>query len=78
MNGTQRKHGKTIGYIVTSDNGAQSVCYGLFDEKHRILLGGNPATIFKKLSHAKRAIRDSLKERDDRQFRITRVAFVSD
>lgn len=79
MNGTQRKHGKTIGYIVTSDNGAQCICHGWNDVRNRILLHGDVATIFKTRGQAQRAIRATRidDEKNDRRFDIVRVAFVS-
>lgn len=78
MNGSQRKHRKSVGYIVEIGNGgAGSLCYGLTNAKKWLLLFGNPVTVFKKLAHARRAIKETKEEKPEWTDRMTvrRVAF---
>lgn len=72
MNGTMLKHGKTVGYIVLekggwSGGGVGTLCHGYQDARQRILLHGNPVTLFKSRRAAERAIRDSLTEGSERR-----------
>lgn len=79
MKGSLRKHGKAIGYIVTSDNGAQCVCRGWSDVRNRILLHGDVATIFTTRRQAQQAIRATRldSQANDRRFDIVRVASLA-
>lgn len=78
MNGTARKHGKTIGYVVNVRNyGVGTDCHGLKDITRHILLCGQPATIFPTRRLAQRAVRDTLRESVALRCEIVRVALLA-
>lgn len=83
MKGTMIQHGTTCGYIVVGSHGhAGSVCHGWNDpRKERILLGGNPATLFSSRAVAKRAIKmndEALKDCPRPAWNVVRVAYVKE
>lgn len=73
MNGSMRKHGKAVGYLVECDGKVQSACFGYSDANRIVMLGGNPATLFKSRREAQRAIDASVKDRPG-HYSIVRVA----
>jgi hypothetical protein len=75
MNGTARKHGKKVGYVVHLHGiGIGTDCHGYEDAADHELLCGNFATLFDTLSQAKRAVRDSQRIHPETRYSIIRVA----
>lgn len=75
LNGTLRKHGKTLGYVVErSGGGIGSDCHGYDDANDHQLLLAKPVTLFSTRAQATRAIRDSLKNDSREKYYIHRVA----
>ncbi len=75
-NGTMRSHGKKVGYIVLYSTRVGSLCHGYNDPHNRVLLGGNPVTLFTTRRKAQRAIRETVRDDPGRteSFQILRVS----
>jgi hypothetical protein len=75
MNGTARKHGKTVGYVVHLHGiGVGTDSYGYDDAADHELLCGQFATLFDTRELAKRAVRDSQRIHPETRYSIIRVA----